>query len=246
MLFYGKARIASVEGAQQGSPEGPTAFALAFAALLKEMPPTLASSIVFKGKLLDDAAILAPPATIHGLLLFLLEHGPSVGLYLNVSKCQIIGSRTLDGWPEIARLPWAELVHLGTHCGSGPSRDAFAEDLATKAAAQIASFAVVADSDPLAGFTLLRLCAGRAALNYHFRTMGPHKAWARVEAAFIQHAGSFIGEMHLTATRAQAALPLSKGGFGISDPTVPQSSRAAHCSRYATVMFAKPLSETRK
>jgi hypothetical protein len=110
--------------------------------------------------------------------------------------CEIVGSEQVADFPDVRRIAWDDVVHLGVHCGRpGPSRSAFVDRIVEQAATQIAAFAAVASHDPLAGLTLLRMCGLRAALNFHLRSMGPDPGWQRVEDCFTIHAEAFVATL---------------------------------------------------
>ena len=176
------------------------------------------------------------PAHVPALPNFFIHYG----IYLNLAKCEIVGSDPVADFPEMRRIAWDDVVHLGVHCGRpGPSRSAFVDRIVEQAATQIAAFAAVASHDPLAGLTLLRMCGLRAALNFHLRAMGPDPGWQRVEDCLTIHAETFVATLPSAEARQQCALPLRFGGFGLCDITT--IAPTAHAAAVLTARAIIPM-----
>ena len=82
-LFFGDSIISSGTGVQQGDPLGPVLFSLAIHSLASELVST------FNVWYLDDGTLGGSPQSILADFTTILEQSSSLGLSLNLSKCEL-------------------------------------------------------------------------------------------------------------------------------------------------------------
>ena len=82
-LFFGDSIIPSATGVQQGDPLGPVLFSLAIHSLASELVST------FNVCYLDDGTLGGSPQSVLADFTNILEQSSSLGLSLNLSKCEV-------------------------------------------------------------------------------------------------------------------------------------------------------------
>ncbi len=244
VLKFGKSFLSSQQGVQQGDPFGPLFFALGLAKMWREIRATVGESTVkalFAAWIMDDGVFVGPLSAVSAIIDAMLAIGPSFGLQLNLAKCELIGwGIPQDFWPEIlSRRKPDDFVHLGVCCGSADAREKFATDLVNKMKRQQGAYACVAKKDPLAAFTLMRMCSHRASLNYFVRTMGPLNAWLEADSCSRDWFCDSIVALPDEKAELQLQLPLRQGGFGL--PLLEQIAPLAH---FACILATRDLFET--
>ena len=101
-LFWGSRRLVSAEGVQQGDPLGPLLFCLTIHPLIIQLKSE------FKLFYLDDGTIGGDPESLHSDLSLISEGGVELGLRLNSSKSEIVGT---DPSVSFLSLPDARFVY---------------------------------------------------------------------------------------------------------------------------------------
>lgn len=100
-LHFGRLRILSSTGVRQGDPLGPLLFCLTLDKLLQETDaPSLASTGSHSFWYLDDGTLIGPRAHIIELYNQILSRGPTFGLHLNPSKCELYWPTGDNSFPE--------------------------------------------------------------------------------------------------------------------------------------------------
>ena len=88
------------------------------------------------------------------------EMGPSLGLFINVSKCELFGHGDLSSFPpemKVSRVPNLEI--LGAPIGDPIFCAKFLAQKRADAAKLLSQLAEVGAEDPQVAFLLLRQCA---------------------------------------------------------------------------------------
>ena len=85
-LRYGSRSISSEEGTQQGDPLGPILFCITIQLLLHMLRSELVVGYI------DDITIGGHISTVDEDVMIIKRNGPSLGLHLNITKCELISS----------------------------------------------------------------------------------------------------------------------------------------------------------
>ena len=93
-LFIGNTVILSAMGVQQGGPEGPALFCVGLQQLVQKIEKEC--KLHSHRWYMDDGALIGTPTELSKAWNILATEGPTLGLYLNPSKCEWIG---LNGNP---------------------------------------------------------------------------------------------------------------------------------------------------
>ena len=127
-LQFGNFILQSEEGAQQGDPLGPLYFCLVIAELLKAMKSELVLAY------LDDITLGDDAKTVLQDFLLLAETAKSLGLEINMNKCEVVGhtdaTRSLFAANNVT-LPEttpSSVVLLGAPLSAGPHLDSLLEE----------------------------------------------------------------------------------------------------------------------
>jgi Reverse transcriptase (RNA-dependent DNA polymerase) len=228
VLFVGPTCLESSMGVQQGDPLGPLLFALTIHPLIERLSAT--SQLRLNAWYLDDGTLIGDTIEVAKALRLVQEEGPSLGLHLNLSKCELY-------WPrvDVRRSPLAGVSPLFD--SSIPVRAAGVKLLGGAAsldgefvrgvfrsrvtkAIQSLTFLEAFDN-PQVELLLLRSCVGAGKLVYALRTSAPSDIAVEVPAFdyAIRHAlerivvarGDGFGDFQWEL----ASLPLRSGGLGI-------------------------------
>ncbi|KAL5516253.1 hypothetical protein EMCRGX_G001539 [Ephydatia muelleri] len=226
-LWHPLGQLSSEVGVQQGDQLGPLLFSLvlhkvvSYIAQDRECLPLL-----FNGWYLDDGVLLGHSQAVNRALTLIQKMGPSLGLFVNVSKCELFGCGDLSSFPpemKVSRVP--NLVILGAPIGDLIFCAKFVAQKRADAAVLLSQLAEVGAEDPQVAFLLLRQCAAFCKL-VHLARSAPPSHIAEGLALFDKDVCQCFAEC--TAVDAadvewmQAQLSLSRGGLGLR-------SLSSHC-----------------
>ena len=236
-LTFGNDFITSAEGVQQGDPLGPLLFSL----VLAEVTEEIASNSNLRTQLwyLDDGVLVGEPKEVRKALDVLDEIGPKWGLFLNLSKCEVItppaSAHTSVFFPDI---PSDKIRYdgnfdiLGSPIGSAEHCAEFLMTHAIEPARETLEATAVLE-DPQIALALIRQCSGFCQMVYALRTTPPQALGELCQkldshlAQAVEHAISPLG----VAARDQIQRPKRHGGFGLRSSILHQS--AAYVSSVA-------------
>jgi hypothetical protein len=108
VLKFDNRNIMSMEGIQQGDPIGSLLFCLAIQPLLRSLSSTLRIGY------LDDITLGGSKSTVNSDVLKIVESGATIGLHLNMSKCEVISSCNIE--PDYISLANLFMFSLITLC----------------------------------------------------------------------------------------------------------------------------------
>ena len=182
--------------------------------------------LLFNGWYLDDGVLLGHSQAVNRALTLIQKMGPSLGLFVHVSKCELFGCGDLSSFPpemKVSRVP--NLVILGAPIGDLIFCAKFVAQKRADAAVLLSQLAEVGAEDPQVAFLLLRQCAAFCKL-VHLARSAPPSHIAEGLALFDKDVRQCFAEC--TAVDAadvewmQAQLSLSRGGLGLR-------SLSSHC-----------------
>ena len=216
LLFFGSHSFYSAEGEQQGDPLGPLLFSICLDLLLARLPPEIKAALAADDWFLDDGTIVGPRWAVRAYLDFLIKEGPSVGVFINPTKCELISTSNdhRPTFPEIGTfLPFSAWSLLGAPCGDVSFCTNFTDKLLEKAARKNRCIAAMAAFDPHAAYATLRFCGGFALACFTARAT-PFGNYSAYDDS-VQAALTDIGIPATSLAWQQASLPLRHGGLGL-------------------------------
>ena len=95
LLWHSLGCLTSESGVQQGDPLGPLLFSLVLNILVKAISTTC-SNLLNHAWYMDDGVLAGPRATLCRAITLLQSEGPALGIHINMSKCEVFSSHSLD------------------------------------------------------------------------------------------------------------------------------------------------------
>ncbi|KAL5499483.1 hypothetical protein EMCRGX_G010909 [Ephydatia muelleri] len=160
-LWHPLGQLSSEVGVQQGDPLGPLLFSL----VLQKVVSYIAQ---------DRECLPLLFNAVNRALTLIQKMGPSLGLFVNVSKCELFGCGDLSSFPpemKVSRVP--NLVILGAPIGDLIFCAKFVAQKRADAAVLLSQLAEVGAEDPQVAFLLLRQCAAFCKLVHLARSAPP-------------------------------------------------------------------------
>ena len=225
-LRFGSFTLESQTGVQQGDPLGP----LLFAAAIHPLASTLrAQGLDLAIHYLDDGVLAGDLGAVAAALAHVQQQASSMGLVLNLAKCEAVAVGGLCPADLGPHFPAALLRHpdgsprvlhnfefLGAAIGDAAFSDAHTARRAEQANRLLEALASLEDSQ--VGLRLLRSCAGFVRLVHSMRC-NPPGVQQHALATFDQMVRTCFGGLtglHLTASQwQQAGRSLAHAGLGL-------------------------------
>lgn len=236
-LIHQTGRVSSCVGVQQGDPLGPLLFCLVLHLLVTRVAADCPDLDLHRWYL-DDGVLAGPSRQVLRALTLLRKHGPTLGLHLNLGKCELFSpdldnfglselvDDDLSSFPAMLNqrsdVPHFEL--LGSPFGDVEFCSAVVKRLCAanrKLLDRISSM-----GDPQAALHLLRTCASFGKFVYLTRTTPPELVRVALAECDLDIRACFssLAALQLTDRAwSQARLSLSHGGIGLR-------SVAEHCA----------------
>jgi hypothetical protein len=223
-LFFDDEEIPSSCGVQQGDPLGPALFSLALGEVWREIQHRLEASALppleMAGWYLDDGCLGGVAMTLQAVIAALEELGPSAGLLLNKSKCEVVHCGmphdylSQELFPGFTRFPtFGDWELLGCSCGTAESRSRHLATVLQRGAAK--AHVIASLPDPHKGLALMRLTSGAALTTFFARTGGPDPSFVVYDGEVRGAVSALIGLEMTDEVWEQATLPTRLGGLGI-------------------------------
>ena len=241
-LWHPLGQISSETGVQQGDPLGP----LLFSIVLYKLVLSLAQdkdcvSLLFNRWFLDDGVLAGHSQAVNRAVTLIQEMGPSLGLFINFSKCELFGQGDLSSFPpemKVSRVPNLEI--LGAPIGDPIFCAKFLAQKRADAAKLLSQLTEVGAVDPQVAFLLLRQCASFCKF-VHLARSAPPSYIAEGLALFDKEVRQCFSECTALDTSdidwMQAQLNLSRGGLGLRSLSC--HSAAAYLSSLSSSGFNK-------
>ena len=190
---------------------------------------------------LDDGVLSGHSQAVTRAVTLIQEMGPSLGLFINVSKCELFGHGDLSSLPpemKVSRVPNLEI--LGAPIGDPIFCAKFVAQKRADAAKLLSQLAEVGTEDPQVAFLLLRQCAAFCKL-VHLARSTPPSYIADGLALFDKDVHQCFSECTALDTSdidwMQAQLSLSRGGLGLR--SLACHSVAAYLASLSSLGFDK-------
>ena len=209
--------LSSQQGVHQGDPLGPFIFALVLQKLVSAIGnENNGLELGPQCWYIDDGVLAGRSRSVLRALTIIQQLGPSLGLKINLKKCQLFGAGDLSQFPSCipsSHIPNFEL--LGSPIGDDVFCSQFITMKISAASALLSHIQEVGSTDSHVAFVLLRFCAGFSKLSYITRTTPPTMASEALKQFdnLVQHCFSeCFGIDTTTESRLQAQLSPSRGG----------------------------------
>ena len=219
-LWHPLGQLSSETGVQQGDPLGPLLISLVLHKLVLSIAQDKdCLSLLSNRWYLDDGVLSGHSQAVTRAVTLIQEMGPSLGLFINVSKCELFGHGDLSSFPpemKVSRVPNLEI--LGAPIGDPIFCAKFLAQKRADAAKLLSQLAEVGAEDPQVAFLLLRQCAAFCKL-VHLARSTPPSYIADGLALFDKDVRQCFSECTALDTSdidwMQAQLSLSRGGLGL-------------------------------
>ena len=219
-LWHPLGQLSSETGVQQRDPLGPLLFSLVLHKLMLSIAQVKdCLSLLSNRWYLDDFVLSGHSQAVTRAVNLIPEMGPSLGLFINVSKCELLGHGDLSSFPpemKVSRVPNLEI--LGAPIGDPIFCAKFLAQKRADAAKLLSQLAEVGAEDLQVAFLLLRQCAAFCKL-VHLARSTPPSYVADGLALFDKDVRQCFSKCTALDTSdidwMQAQLSVSRGGLGL-------------------------------
>ena len=183
-LWHSMGTLTSEAGVQQGDPLGPFYFALVLHHLVLSISKDEScQDLLFNAWYLDDGVVAGPSTSVQHVVCLLQDLGPSLGLHLNPSKCELFGQGDLSVFPsQMNKSCTPNLIILGAPIGEVAFCSSFIASKRAAASILLSSLVKLGSCDPQIALILLRMCGGFTKLVHVARWMSCIPLMSRSDA----------------------------------------------------------------
>ena len=174
-LFYSMGTLSSETGVQQGDPLGPLFFCLVLQKLVGTIATDEVSShLLYHKCYMDDGAVAGSEKAVARVITILSELGPQLGLFLNVSKCEVFSKGNMNSFPPgMMRSNTPNMEVLGAPIGDILFCAKFVANQRAKANVLLSRLQQVGSKDPQVAYLLLRFCGSFCKMVHLARSTPP-------------------------------------------------------------------------
>ncbi|KAL5505428.1 hypothetical protein EMCRGX_G006859 [Ephydatia muelleri] len=219
-LWHMMGNLTSECGVQQGDPLGPLLFSLVLNILVSEivLEPGCAN-LLYHAWYLDDGVVAGSSTEVCRVLAILEERGHSLGLHVNINKCEVFCYSDLSHFPPSMKQSHQPNIEiLGIPIGDLDFCTTFISHKHGLAKQLMLQIEEVGALDPQVALMLLRTCSGFFKLSHLARATPPSLSVKALEL-FNQDVRSCLSQSTLVdltdVSWNQAQLSLSRGGLSM-------------------------------
>ena len=204
----------------KGTPLGPLLFCLVLQKVVSAIAvDSVCSELLFHAWYLDDGVIAGPRLAVEKALSIIQELSPSLGLFVNPTKCELFSRGDLSSFPiEMKRSNVPHLEILGAPIGDLIFCAKIVAQKRASALKLLTQLSEVGSADPQVALLLLRQCGGFCKL-VHLSRSAPPSLVADALRLYDDDVRQCFTECTSVDTPnhawQQAQLSLSRGGLGL-------------------------------
>ena len=167
--------LSSETGVQQGDPLGPLFFCLVLQKLVGTIATDEVSShLLYHKWYMDDGAVAGSEKAVAGVITILSVLGPQLGLFLNVSKCEVFSTGNMYSFPPgMKRSNTTNMEVLGAPIGDILFCAKFVANQLAKANVLLSRLQQVGSKDPQVAYLLLCFCGSFCKMVHLARSTPP-------------------------------------------------------------------------
>ena len=219
-LWHEMGNLTSKCGVQQGDPLGPLLFSLVLNILVAEIASDAGCAhLLYHAWYMDDGVVAGVSTEVRRVLAILEEKGPSLGLHINIPKCEVFCCGDLSLFPSsMKQSHQPNLEILGIPIGDLDFCTSYISQKHNLAKQLMLQLEEVGSHDPQVALMLLRTCSGFCKLAHLARATPPSLSLKALELFDIDIRNCLSQSTSVDMTDLswkQAQLSLSKGGLGL-------------------------------
>ena len=210
----------SETGVQQGDPIGPLFFDLVLQKIVSAIDTDdECLDLLYQAWYHDDGILAGTKSALVRALTLIEELGPTVGIFINLSKCEIFCRTNTAMFPTSMKVSHApHLDILGAPVGDYLHCANFISAKRNEAVKLLSKIKDITAIDPQVAFNILRMCGAFCKLVHLARSTPPSLAFDPLTAFDAEVRECFVFSFILDLTDSawqQAQLSLKYGGLGL-------------------------------
>ena len=241
ILWHPMGHLSSKSGVQQGDPLGPLLFALVLHKVISAIDADdECLNLLYQAWYMDDGVLAGKRSALVCALSLIMELGPSLGLLVNIGKCELFCKNDVSMFPEdlkVSTVPHFEI--LGAPIGDYIYCASFVSTKRSEALKLLLKLEDVAIKDPQVALLLLRMCGSFSKLVHLARTTPTtlvSEAFQQFDSDVKHCLSSCIANGISDSALHQAQISLSRGGLGLR--SLSKHSCAAFIASFCSSGFA--------